>query len=58
MDDNDSADQRQRDYAQSKLRAYVESIPNGTFISLLPLVNDDNKGGLSLDIDSDDNSDR
>ena len=53
---DDSAEEKRRYDAQSKLQAYVESIPNGTFVSRLPLVNDDDEGGLSLDIDSDDDS--
>ena len=51
---DDSAEEKRRYDAHSKLQAYVESIPNGTFVSRLPLVNDDDEGGLSLDIDSDD----
>ena len=53
---DDSAEKKRRCDAQSKLQAYVESIPNGTFVSRLPLVNDDEEGGLSLDIESDDDS--
>ena len=53
---DDSDKEKRRDDAQSKLKTYVESISNGTFVSCLPLVNDDDKGGLSLDIDSNDDS--
>ena len=53
---NDSADERRRDEAQIKLQACLKSIPNGTFISRLPFVNDDDDGGLSLDTDSDNDS--
>ena len=38
---DNSAKEKRKEDAQSKLQAYVESIPNGTFISCLPLVNDD-----------------
>ena len=54
---NDSAEQIRRDDALTKLQTFVESIPNGSFVSHLPLVDDDDEGGLSLDIDSDDDSD-
>ena len=53
---DNSADEKRREDAQSKLQAYVESIPNGTFISCLPLVIGNDEGGLSLGIDSDDDS--